>query len=174
MNKSSSAERQPLKIVDATLGWKANAKASSSFEAPFDLDISCYILDKNGDVDRISPADKKVSDCGSVVHKGDDLKGGDGIEANETIHVELDRIPEDVVSLTFLVEIHEAKKRGNQTFGQIERSFVRIVNCETNDEIARLDLSKDAKDSKAVTFGVLARDESGQWVFRSGDEQQRA
>ena len=44
--------------------------------------------------------------------------------------------------MALTVTIHEADKR-QQNFGQVSNAFVRIVNCENEEEIIRYDLTED-------------------------------
>ena len=77
--------------------------------------------------------------------------------------VQLEQVPADVAKLAFVVTIHEADVR-RQNFGQISNAYIRIVNADTNQEIARYDLSEDASTNTAMIFGELYR-HGGEWRF---------
>ena len=63
------------------------------------------------------------------------------------------------------MSIHEADTRG-QSFGQVNRAFIRIVNAADRQEVARYDLTEDASTETAMVFGELYRSGS-EWKFRA-------
>lgn len=101
---------------------------------------------------------------GSIQHTGDNLTGeGDGDD--ESINVNLLKVPADVTRLVVAVTIHEAEQR-KQNFGMVSNAFMRIVNSKTNKEIARFDLSEDASTNTAMIFGELYR-HNNEWKFKA-------
>ena len=158
---SLSKEAPDLKKVLVGLGWDARATDG----ADFDLDASAFLLDANGKVR--SDADfifynQLKSPCGSVQHTGDNRTGA-GEGDDEAVMVDLTRVPADVQKITFTVTIHEAEQR-RQNFGQVGNAFIRLVNAETNTEVARYDLGEDASTETAMIFGELYR-HGGEWRF---------
>ena len=158
---SLSKEAPDLKKVLVGLGWDARATDG----ADFDLDASAFLLDTNGKVR--SDADfifynQLKSPCGSVQHTGDNRTGA-GEGDDEAVMVDLTRVPADVQKITFTVTIHEADQR-RQNFGQVGNAFIRLVNAETNIEVARYDLGEDASTETAMIFGELYR-HGGEWRF---------
>lgn len=158
---SLSKEAPDLKKVLVGLGWDARATDG----ADFDLDASAFLLDANGKVR--SDADfifynQLKSPCGSVQHTGDNRTGA-GEGDDEAVMVDLTRVPADVQKITFTVTIHEAEQR-RQNFGQVSNAFIRLVNAETNTEVARYDLGEDASTETAMIFGELYRLGS-EWKF---------
>jgi tellurium resistance protein TerD len=162
-NISLSKSAPGLKKVVIGLGWDPRATDG----AEFDLDASAFLLGGNDKVR--SPADfvfysQLKSGDGSVVHTGDNRTGeGDGDD--ESLKIDLSAVPADVMKIPFVVTIHDATQRG-QNFGQVSNAFIRVVNEETNAEIARYDLSEDASIETAMNFGELYR-HSGEWKFRA-------
>ena len=67
--------------------------------------------------------------------------------------------------LVFGVTIHEAEQR-KQNFGMVSSAFIRLVNKDSNVEIARYDLSEDASTNTAMVFGELYR-HGGEWKFKA-------
>ena len=59
----------------------------------------------------------------------------------------------------------EAEVR-KQNFGQVRNAFIRIVNQDTNSEVARYDLAEDASTETAMIFAELYRNGS-EWKFRA-------
>ena len=75
------------------------------------------------------------------MHTGDNLTGeGDGDD--ETILIEINKIPPNVYKLVFLVNIYDCVRR-NQHFGMIENAFIRVVNASNNQELIRFNLSEN-------------------------------
>ncbi|MBK8182503.1 MAG: TerD family protein [Candidatus Competibacteraceae bacterium] len=158
---SLSKEAPDLKKVLIGLGWDARATDG----ADFDLDASAFLLDANGKVR--SEADfifynQLKSTCGSVQHTGDNRTGA-GEGDDEALLVDLGKVPTDVQKITFTVTIHDADQR-RQNFGQVSNAFIRLVNAETNTEVARYDLAEDASTETAMIFGEIYRHGS-EWKF---------
>ena len=158
---SLSKEAPDLKKVLVGLGWDARATDG----ADFDLDASAFLLDANGKVR--SEADfifynQLKSTCGSVQHTGDNRTGA-GEGDDEALMVDLSRVPAEVQKVAFTVTIHEADAR-RQNFGQVQNAYIRLVNAETNTEVARYDLAEDASTETAMIFGELYRYGS-EWKF---------
>ena len=162
-NVNLSKTEPNLNKISVGLGWDVRATNGSAY----DLDASAFMLGSNGKVR--SDADfifynKLVSDCKSVMHQGDNRTGaGDGDD--EVIKVELNKVPINVEKISFTVTIHDAISRG-QNFGQITNAFIRVVNSETGNEVARYDLSEDASTVTAMIFGELYK-HSGDWKFKA-------
>jgi tellurium resistance protein TerD len=152
-----------LKNIIMGLGWDARATDG----ADFDLDASAFMLKENGKVRTDSDFifyNQMRSTCGSIEHTGDNRTGaGDGDD--EQIVVLLDRIPADIHRVVFTVTIHDADAR-RQNFGQISSAYVRVINQETNAEVARYDLSEDASIETAMIFGEIYR-YGGEWKFKA-------
>lgn len=104
------------------------------------------------------------SPCGGVEHTGDNLTG-EGEGDSEVLIVRLDKVPSPIVKLLFSVSIHDADIR-RQNFGMVNSAYIRIVNDENNEEIARFDLSEDASTNTAMIFGEIYR-HNGAWKFRA-------
>ena len=162
-NISLSKTDPTLNNVLVGLGWDARATDG----ADFDLDASAFMVKEDGkvrsDCDFIFYNQTKSS-CGSVEHTGDNRTGvGEGDD--ESIIVLLDKVPQDIQRVIFTVTIHEADSR-KQNFGQVSHAFVRIVNKDTGNEVARYDLSEDASVETAMIFGEIYRHGS-EWKFRA-------
>ena len=59
---------------------------------------------------------------------------------DETVKIDLVRVPADVDKIAVCVTIHEADSRG-QNFGQVSQAYIRVMNGAGGAEIARYDLS---------------------------------
>ena len=54
----------------------------------------------------------------------------------------------------------------SQNFGQVNGSYIRILNDETSEELVRYDLGEDYSTETAMTFGELYNKDS-EWKFRA-------
>jgi len=108
-NVNLSKEAPGLTKVVIGLGWDPRATDG----AEFDLDGSAFMLKADGKVrgdnDFIFYNNLKSSD-GSVVHNGDNRTGA-GEGDDETLTVDLSRVPAEIDRLSFCVTIHEAEAR---------------------------------------------------------------
>jgi tellurium resistance protein TerD len=162
-NVSLSKTDPSLKNVIVGLGWDARPTDG----ADFDLDASAFMVKDDGKVRSDSDFifyNQTKSTCGSVEHTGDNRTGaGDGDD--EAVVVLLDKVPADVQRVVFCVTIHDADMR-KQNFGQVNHAYVRVVNKDSNNEVARYDLSEDASIETAMIFGEIYR-HSGEWKFKA-------
>ncbi len=157
-----------LTHVSMGLGWDAvKSKGFLGFggkSADIDLDASCLLFDEaNKPVDVVWFRQLKSRD-GSVMHSGDNRTGA-GEGDDETVKIDLSRVPADVDKIAVCVTIHDADAR-RQNFGQVQKAFVRCVNAATNGEIARYDLSEDSSTETAMVFGEVYRN-GADWKFRA-------
>jgi len=162
-NVSLSKAAPNLKNILIGLGWEAR----STDGADFDLDASLFMVGSNGKVRSDSEFifyNQLISPCGSVEHTGDNRTGaGDGDD--EAIKVYLDQVPAPVQRLVIAVTIHEAEAR-RQNFGQVRDAYIRLVNMDNDQEVARFDLSEDYSTETAMVFGEIYR-HSGEWKFKA-------
>lgn len=148
--------------INAGLGWDVNAYDSGS---AFDLDAEVFLLGANGRV--MSDGDfvfygNTTHSSGAVEHTGDNRDGaGDGDD--ETVKIDLSKIPSSVEKIEFTVTIYDAAIR-NQNFGQVQNAFIRIYNADTNEELIRFDLTEEFSIETALVIGELYR-YNGEWKF---------
>ena len=162
-NVSLSKSAPGLTKLVIGLGWDTRSTDGSEF----DLDGSAFLLTSNGkvrsDSDFIFYNNLAAAD-GSVEHTGDNRTGeGDGDD--ESLIVHLDKLSASIDKIAVTVTIHEAESR-KQNFGQVSNAFIRCVNSDNNQEIARFDLTEDASTETAMIFGEIYR-HNGEWKFRA-------
>jgi tellurium resistance protein TerD len=162
-NVNLNKEAPGLKKLLIGLGWDPRATDGKEF----DLDGSVFLLNATGkarsDADFIFYNNLKSAD-GSVAHSGDNRSGqGDGDD--ETVTVDLDKVPADVDKISVCVTIHDATAR-NQNFGMVSKAFIRCINGDDNKEIARFDLSEDSSVETAMIFGEIYR-AGAEWKFKA-------
>lgn len=162
-NISLSKEAPGLTKALIGLGW--DVRATDGVE--FDLDASAFLLATTGkvrsDADFIFYNQPRSAD-GSVAHGGDNRTGA-GEGDDETIEVDLSRVPADIQKVAVCVTIHEADAR-RQNFGQVQNAFVRVVDATSGREVARYDLSEDASTETAMIFAEIYR-HNNEWKFKA-------
>lgn len=151
-----------LSEVFVGLGWDTNITDTGG---DFDIDASVFLLDNNEKLvsdnhfifynNLASPDANK-----SVEHMGDNRTGA-GEGDDEVIKVNLQQVPVEVNKIVMTVTIHEAEKR-QQNFGQVDNAFVRVVNAENSEEVARYDLTEDFSVETALIMAELYR-KDGEW-----------
>lgn len=151
-----------LKQIFIGLGWDINVTDTGG---DFDIDGSIFLLNNNEKLisdkhfifynNLTSPDPDK-----SIQLKGDNRTGA-GEGDDEGIDINLKTVPSDVAKVVLTVTIHEADKR-KQNFGQVSNAFVRIVNCENEEEIIRYDLTEDFSVETALIMAELYR-KDGEW-----------
>ncbi|MEW6763615.1 MAG: TerD family protein [Pseudomonadota bacterium] len=162
-NVNLSKEAPGLVNLKVGLGWDTRATDG----AAFDLDGAVFLLNSSGkvrsDSDFIFYNNLKSSD-GSVVHSGDNTTGA-GEGDDETVSIDLSKVPADVDKVVLAVTIHDAEAR-RQNFGMVGKAFIRCVNAANSSEIARYDLSEDSSTEAAMIFGEVYRN-GADWKFRA-------
>lgn len=162
-NVNLSKEAPGLNKILVGLGWDPRVTDGSAF----DLDASCFLVKTDNkvrtDADFCFYNNKSVAD-GAVIHTGDNLTG-DAEGDDESIQVELNKLPTEIDKVIFSVTIHDAANR-KQNFGQVAKAYIRILNQENSQEIARFDLSEDASIETAMIFGEIYRN-GADWKFKA-------
>ena len=162
-NLSLSKTDPNLTHVLVGLGWDAR----STDGVDFDLDASAFLLNESGKVRAETDFifyNQTRSPEGSVEHTGDN-RTGDGDGDDESVKIDLSKVPAAIQKIAITVTIHDGESRG-QNFGQVQNAFIRIVNDQSNTEIVRFDLNEDYSTETAMIFGELYR-HSGEWKFRA-------
>ena len=154
-----------LQNMTIGLGWDPNEGTGYDF----DLDASAFMIDDQ----RLIPSEPFFvfygnvdSPDGALHHTGDDPTGGNSADGDdESIQVDLSKVDPRVNEILFVVTIHEAQSRG-QNYGQVRNSYIRIVDNNTGQEVAKYELGEDFSIETAVEFGRLYR-RNGQWKFEA-------
>jgi len=162
-NVSLSKQAPGLKKVRFGLGWDLRKTDG----AAFDLDASAFVLDANGKV--LSDGhfvfyNNAKDPSGAVQHLGDN-RTGEGAGDDEVIEIELGLMAPNAAKVSFVVTIHDAEAR-KQNFGQVANAYIRALNADGDQEIARYDLSEDASTETAMVFGELYRN-NDEWKFKA-------
>ena len=151
-----------LKQIFIGLGWDINATDTGG---DFDIDGSIFLLNSNekliSDKHFIFYNNLTSPDPDKSIKQRGDNRTGAGEGDDEVIDVNLKTVPDDIAKVVLTVTIHEADKR-KQNFGQVSNAFVRIVNCENEEEIIRYDLTEDFSVETALIMAELYR-KDGEW-----------
>lgn len=168
---SLTKDNEGLSRIAVGLGWDENKGLRGFFSGghSIDCDATAFLLrnDKlsssSGTADEVSFRNGSAqNNC--VKHSGDNLTGaGDGDD--ETINVDLDKVPEDVNKIIFVVNIYQAESR-KQDFGMIKNAFIRVYNREDKQELCKYNLSDDYKGKTALICGEIYR-HNGEWKFNA-------
>jgi len=146
-----------LTRVRMGLGWDAVKKKGffgGGKAQSVDLDASALLLDAGGNlVDQVWFQQLRSSD-GSVLHTGDNRTGaGDGDD--ESIQVDLSRVPASVTNVVFTVNSFTG-----QDFSSIANAFCRLIDETTETEIARYELTGSGSHNAQIMARVT-RDGAG-------------
>jgi tellurium resistance protein TerD len=98
---------------------------------------------------------------GILQHSGDNLTGGQG--DCEQITVNMNKVPNEIAHITFVVTIFEALER-QQTFGRVNEAYIRVVDGKTNNEIVRYNLEKEFYSATSVLIADIVK-YNGEWYF---------
>lgn len=154
-----------LSRITVGLGWDPNEGSGDTY----DLDASAFMLDATRQI----PTDSFFvyysnldSPDQALRHTGDDPTGGNSATGDdESIKIDLSRVDPRIQEILFVVTIHEAVSK-RQNFGQVRNSYIRIVDDQTEQEIAKYELGEDFSIETAIEFGRLyTRD--GKWRFEA-------
>ena len=163
-NVNLSKEAPGLSKMVVGLGWDTR----STDGAAFDLDGAVFLLKVDGkvrsDADFVFYNNLKSTD-GSIVHSGDNLTGaGDGDD--ETVTIDLTKVPADVDKIAVCVTIHEADKR-NQNFGMVSRRPSSVAStAPATPKSPATTCRKTARPKSAMIFGEVYRN-GADWKFKA-------
>lgn len=169
-----------LRQVMVGLGWDEAPRAQGggflgslfgSQPAAIDCDASAILCGTNGRLADPNNINNSVvyfgnlrHPSGAIVHQGDNLTGaGDGDD--EQIMVNISQIPSYVDKVVFVVNIYQARKRG-QHFGMIRNAFIRLVDMDSRTEICRFNLSENYNNMTGLVVGEIYR-KNGEWKFNA-------
>ena len=145
------------------MGWDSNAFDSEAL----DLDLSLFLLGKDGktrvDEDFVFYNNPETLD-GAVKHKGDSRTGA-GEGDDESIIIDLQAVPFDVVQMVFAVSIYRGQEK-ELGLGMVSNAYIRVVNADTLHEMLRFDLDEHFKEKmeSGACIGTINR-EGPKWHF---------
>ncbi|MCW3170043.1 TerD family protein [Chryseobacterium sp. 09-1422] len=154
------------------LGWDPNEGTGYDF----DLDASAIMIDSQRKLvseDYFVFYNNLNSPDGALAHTGDDPSGknSDG-DDDEAIMIDLEKVDQRVEEILFVVTIEDFERR-RQNFGQVRNSYIRIVDQNNNQEIAKYELDEDFSIETGIEFGRLYK-KNGNWKFEASGIGYRA
>jgi len=165
---SLSKDGASLSRIFMGLGWDIAKKGGLlgglfGGNEDIDLDASCLVFDDAGNkVDEIWFRQLKGMN-GAILHTGDNLTGaGDGDD--ETIKVDLSKLPSTVTSLVFTVNSF----RG-QTFDKVTNAYCRVVDEVSGQELAKFALGETGSHTGLVMAKVYRH--NGEWKIHAIGEK---
>ncbi|MGW8485040.1 TerD family protein [Streptomyces sp. NPDC055886] len=93
---------------------------------------------------------------GAIKHSGDNLTG-EGAGDDETIVVDLGRIPADATGLVFTVNSFTGQK-----FNEVAKAYCRLIDDASGEELVRFDLT-GAEPQTGVMMAKLIKQFTGEW-----------
>lgn len=144
-----------MKNVKIGLGWDVGT------DRQIDLDVFALLLHNGSIKDNSDIVFFNQLDTGKGVYLSGDNRTGEGEGDDESIFVELDKVPVDITSIAIFVNIYESK---DLNFGMINNAYARIVDSDTDKEVGIHLLNEDSALDNAVHFVNLVRHENG-WSF---------
>lgn len=151
-----------LKHIRLGLGWDTNMFDGGD---DFDLDVSLFMVGKSGKVEQDEDFifyNNLKHPSEAVEHLGDN-RTGDGDGDDEEILVDFSKMPDRIEKIAVTVTIYEAKER-RQNFGQVNNSYVRVVNSDNEEELLRYDLGEEFSIETAIVVCEIYR-HHGEWKF---------
>lgn len=156
-----------LTLVRMGLGWDPLKRGIFGGRASnIDLDASAVLFTGQELIDICYFRQLKSKD-GSIKHHGDNLTGeGDGDD--ETISVDLSRVPTHITSVLFIVTSY----RGH-TFDQLSNAFCRLVDATSKAELARYTLQGSGMRYTGMVMAKIFR-LGGEWKLQAIGEGMQA
>jgi len=157
-----------LTRVTMGLGWDVRKKKGlmgflGGGGDDIDLDASCLVFDGSRRMTDQVWFQQLRSKDGAIQHSGDNLTGaGDGDD--ETISVDLSRLPAGTTALVFTVNSF----RGD-SFDKIDNAYCRLVDATNNQELARYDLSGAGSHTGQVMAQIVRKGDG--WEMKALGEK---
>lgn len=161
--------RENLNLVYIGLGWDAQRPRNTLFSTKYsiDCDASIFLLDQNGIIKNKSDFIyfgnlKHPTQC--VIHSGDN-RTGKGHGDDETITLYLQRVPQYVQRILFVVNIYQCIQR-KQHFGMIKNAYIRAVDPASDEELVKYNLSDNYDNFTTLFTGEVFKNGSD-WDFKA-------
>ncbi|MFI8997717.1 TerD family protein [Streptomyces sp. NPDC053542] len=148
----SKSDGGTLSVVRMGLGWQAAQRkgflAKLAGAREIDLDASAVLFADKQPVDVVF-FQHLTSDDGSVHHSGDNLVGGTGQGDDESIAVDLRRVPPHIDQIVFTVNSFTG-----QTFEEVQNAYCRLLDEKTGEELARYTLTGGGRHTAQIMAKV--------------------
>lgn len=153
-----------LRMIYVGAGWDQKTFDDDKL----DVDLSCFMIDKTGktreDEDFVFYNNERGCE-GAVKHMGDSRTGaGDGDD--ETIFVDMNGVPFDVLRIMFTVTVYDENSDGRH-LGQVRNLYIRLVNREDDNELVRLPIADDVIEGKSGFMMFCLVREGPRWYLEA-------
>lgn len=160
---SLTKENPGLSKIVIGMGWNPRRTDGEDF----DLDAAAFLVGADGKVrnekDFVFYKDGYMAHAsGAIIHNGDNRDGA-GEGDDETLTVDLSKVPDDIAKIVFTASIYAGRSRG-QNFGMVDGAYARLVDATNNAELYKFDLSEDASTNTAVILVRLYK-HNNEWKF---------
>eukprot|EP00917_Polyrhabdina_sp_WS-2016_P026211 GHVP01056267.1.p1 GENE.GHVP01056267.1~~GHVP01056267.1.p1 ORF type:complete len:160 (+),score=23.21 GHVP01056267.1:480-959(+) len=135
--------------INIELGWETESRPKK-----LDLDVSCVILDKDSELLDAVYYNRLETLGGSIKHSGDN-RSGNGAGDNELITVLLNKLPKEVDTLIFIINMFSPGK----SFQDVKSAYCRVF--EEQGEICRYNI-KDFNESEGLILAQVYKKQSRQ------------
>lgn len=152
LNLSKTKKDNNISSIKVSCGWKG-----SSFGSNMDVDLSSLGYTSEGKVVAVTYYGNKTGLPG-VKSLGDQLNGGE-----EFLEVSLDKIPDVITKVAFVINIYSASSRG-QNLGKLKNAFVKVYL--DGKEYAVFNTADYPSKGTGLVMGYLVKQEAG-WMFET-------
>ncbi len=153
----------PLSRLRMGLGWDSDAGAGIARTGRPQVDLDATALEFTGaQLFDLAFYNNLTTRDGSVTHLGDN-DSGSGEGDDEQILVDLSKVHGPVDTILFLVSSYQG-----HSLEWVAGAYCRLVDDETDEELARFTLTFTLKDTGAV-MALLRRTDSG-WALKAVGE----
>eukprot|EP00917_Polyrhabdina_sp_WS-2016_P026216 GHVP01056281.1.p1 GENE.GHVP01056281.1~~GHVP01056281.1.p1 ORF type:complete len:236 (+),score=29.32 GHVP01056281.1:480-1187(+) len=139
--------------INIELGWETESRPKK-----LDLDVSCVILDKDSELLDAVYYNRLETLGGSIKHSGDN-RSGNGAGDNELITVLLNKLPKEVDTLIFIINMFSPGK----SFQDVKSAYCRVF--EEQGEICRYNI-KDFNESEGLILAQVYKKQS-RWIIQA-------
>ena len=141
--------------LDATTSKKDDSKGRDIKSSMRDLDLLCFIFDKDKNfVREIGPdPDTMIDEASSVYHSGEEFSGG-GLYDDEMVRIEIDKLPANYQHFVFVV-VSDSKL----SLAECGTFNLRLADSTTDHNFIKDDVDAPADNSSAYIFAKLSRDD---------------
>lgn len=153
-----------LQEVVFGLGWDTNKYDGNE---DFDLDVSAFLTDSTGKITGECDFifyNQPSHPSGAIIYSGDN-RTGEGVGDDETMLVNLSKIPSNIEKISFTANIYDAENR-LQNFGMVSNSYIRAYVPSTKEELFKYELDEDFSLETGIVAGELYR-RNGEWKFNA-------
>ncbi|MFE9456069.1 TerD family protein [Streptomyces californicus] len=140
-----------LSRVRMGLGWEPAFRGK-------DIDLDASVIAYGPDRNHLASCyfGKLTILNGAIQHSGDNLTG-EGAGDDETIMVDLGRLPAEATGLVFTVNSFTGQK-----FNEVAKAYCRLIDDASGEELVRFDLT-GAEPQTGVMMAKLIRQFTGEW-----------